>query len=206
MRKSSKWELTIYEEEDDELKVCIKGPSKKVQDLMMLEVLLRGLRSWDSDVDFKDGQTPKDITKTWIMPLSKVKAKLNPSKQGKAKPVNREEEFEHAIEMYRKFNGTDPSEIVVQKLWMPDESSPLVAIGEGTCPFVGYSSGKTNKKGEMDTYIHHFGEDDATGEMSFERPRIYVTMPPAGYQRMLIIVGGDWDIEERQDGIYWLVH
>ena len=71
--------MTVFEEDDGILEVRIKGPSKKVNDLMMLEVLLRGLRSWDSDVDFKEGVMPKDITKTWFLPVNSIKAKMNPA-------------------------------------------------------------------------------------------------------------------------------
>ena len=141
---------------------------------MVLETLLRGLRAWDTDVDFKEGKMPKEITKTWIMPLTKVKAKLNPIRGKKIKANDDEvKDFEHAIALYRDFNGVEPSEIVMTPVWMPDATSPLVALGEGECPFVGYTSGKTNKDGELDTYIHHFGEDD-DGKITKERPRIYV--------------------------------
>lgn len=218
-KKSSKWEITIHEDEDDVLEVHLKGPSAKVNDLMMLEVLLRGLRSWDSDVNFQDGKAPKEITKKWFLPLSKVKAKLNPStktKGTKSKKIQRQEEqdFEHAIRLYKEFNGTDPKEMISEEVWLPDNTggphSPLVAIGEGTCPFVGYSSGKTNSKGELDSYIHHFGEDD-DGNITMERPRIYVTVPPPGYRPILLIIGGVFDIEDREDPntgktLKWLVN
>lgn len=208
MRKSSTWEMTIYEEEDDVITVKLKGPSKKVNDLMILETLLRGLRAWDTDVDFKEGKMPARITKTWKMPLTKVKAKLNPVKGKKiSKDKDAERDFEHAIALYRDFNGVEPSEIVMANIWMPDSQSPLVALGEGECPFVGYTSGKTNKNGELDTYIHHFGEDD-DGKITKERPRIYVTVPPQGYKPVIMIIGGEFDIETRLTGgkeLKWLV-
>lgn len=206
-KKSSTWEVTIHEDEGDLLEVHLKGPSRKVNDLMMLEVLLRGLRSWDSDVNFKDGTAPKTITKKWFLPLSKVKAKLNPlrgSKKAKAKSRSikkqEEQDFEHAIRLYKEFNGVDPTELVHETIWLPDDSggpnSMLVALGEGTCPFVGYTSGKTNKNGELDTYIHHFGEDE-DGNITLERPRIYITVPPPGYKPIIIIHGGVWGVEDR---------
>lgn len=207
MRKSSTWEMTIYEEEDDILEVKLKGPSKKIDDLMLLEILLRGLRAWDTDVDFKEGKMPKEITKTWILPLSRVKAKLNPIKGKKVAKKEEVKDFDHAIKLYQEFNGVEPTEIVMAKVWLPDEQSPLVALGEGECPFVGYTSGKTNKKGELDTYIHHFGEDD-DGKITKERPRIYVTVPPKGHKPVIMIMGGEFDIETRLSGgqeLKWLV-
>ena len=209
-KKSSTWTMTIFEEEDDCVQVKIKGPSRKINDLLMLETLLRGLRSWDTDVDFKEGKMPKEITKHWIMPLTKVKAKMNPigqKKSAKKKKGAEEKEFEYAIQLYRDFNDTEPSEIVMQKVWLPDENSPLVALGEGECPFVGYTSGKTNKEGKLYTYIHHFGEDEK-GNISGERPKIYVTVPPPGYRPVIMIMGGIFDIETRvSDGkeLKWLV-
>ena len=104
-----------------------------------------------------------------------------------------------AIDLYRQFNGTDPTEIVSKTVWLPDENSPLVALGEGDCPFIGYTSAKTNKKGEKDDYIHHFGEEGG------QPPKLYVTCPPPGYERIMMIIGGDWKIEERADGKLWLV-
>lgn len=219
-KKSSKWELTIHEDEDDILEVHLKGPSDKAKtDLMMLEVLLRGLRAWDSDVNFQDGKAPKTITKKWFLPLTKVKAKLNPlrgakKKSKKSKKIQRQEEedFEHAIRLYKEFNGVDPSEILTEEIWLPDDTggphSMLVALGEGECPFVGYTSGKTNKKGDLDTYIHHFGEDEA-GEITLSRPRIYTTVPPPGYRPIIIIAGGVFDIEDRTANgktLKWLVN
>ena len=58
-KKSSTWTMTIFEEEDDVIKVKLKGPSRKVNDLMVLETLLRGLRAWDTDVDFKEARCQK---------------------------------------------------------------------------------------------------------------------------------------------------
>lgn len=206
-RKSSTWTMTIFEEEDDILEVQLKGPSKKIDDLILLEILLRGLKAWDTDVDFKEGKMPKEITKTWIMPLSRVKAKLNPIKGKKVASKEEVKDFDHAIKLYREFNGVEPTEIVMAKVWLPDEQSPLVALGEGECPFVGYTSGKTNKKGELDTYIHHFGEDD-DGKITKERPRIYVTVPPKGHKPVIMIMGGEFDIETRLTGgqeLKWLV-
>ncbi len=206
-RKSSTWTMTIYEEEDDVIEVRLKGPSRKINDLMVVETLLRGLKAWDTDVDFKEGKMPKEITKTWFMPLTRVKAKLNPIKGKKVKDKDAVRDFDHAIQLYEDFNGVEPSEIIMAKVWMPDPQSPLVALGEGECPFVGYTSGKTNKKGELDTYIHHFGEDD-DGEITKERPRIYVTVPPKGYKPVIMIIGGEFDIETRLTGgkeLKWLV-
>ena len=126
-KKSSTWTMTIFEEEDDVIKVKLKGPSRKVNDLMVLETLLRGLRAWDTDVDFKEGKMPKEITKTWIMPLTKIKAKLNPIRGKKIKANDDEvKDFEHAIALYRDFNGVEPSEIVMTPVWMPDATSPLL--------------------------------------------------------------------------------
>ena len=216
-KKRSTWQLTIHEDEDDGVEVHLTGPSNKVNDLNMFEVLCRGLRAWDSDVkNFQDGKAPKTITRKWMMPLTKIKAKLNPikGKKSKSKKIATQEEkdFDHAIRLYKEFNGVDPKEMITQEVWLPDDSggphSMLVAIGEGTCPFIGYTSGKTNKKGEMDTYIHHFGEDD-DGNITKERPRLYVTVPPPGYKRVLMLIGGDWDIEDRtadSTTLKWLVH
>ena len=183
------------EEKGDEFIVTFDGKSNASHHLLGLEALLRGLRSWGQDIDFKDGKTPKTFRKKWFLPNGKVKAKLNPGK-GKAKAA---EVSDDAMQLYRQFNGTDPKSVDVVKVWLPDENSPLVALGEGECPFIGYESAKTNKKGEIDQYIHHFGEEGG------KRPKLYVTMPPPGKERMLIILGGDWDIEERGDGNLWLV-
>lgn len=190
----SKWEVTM-EEKGDEFVVTFNGKSNKSHHLLGLEALLRGLRSWGQDIDFKDGKTPKNFKKTWFLPNGKVKAKLNPGK-GKGKKANVSDD---AMQLYRQFNGTDPKSVDVVKVWLPDENSPLVALGEGECPFIGYESAKTNKEGKIDQYIHHFGEEGG------KRPKLYVTMPPPGKERMLIILGGDWDIEERGDGNLWLV-
>lgn len=207
-RKSSTWEMTIFEEEDGYMVVKVKGPSAKVNDIQTLSKLLRNLRAWDTDVDFKEGKMPKTITQTWMMPMTKIKAKLNPIKGKTIKDnENAERDFDHALKLYREFNGVDASEIIAEKAWMPDEESPLVALGEGECPFVGYTSGKTNKDGNMDTYIHHFGEDD-DGKITKERPRIYVTVPPKGYKPVIMIIGGEFDIETRLTGgqeLKWLV-
>jgi hypothetical protein len=209
-KKSSTWTMTIYEEDDDILEVRIKGPSKKWNDLLMLETMLQGLRSWGMDVDFKEGKMPKEITKFWYLPLSSVKAKLNPKGKkikGKKTKTAEEKEFDYAVQLYRDFNGVEPEEIVMRKVWMPDGQSPLVALGEGECPFVGYTSGKTNKDGQLDTYIHHFGEDDK-GDITKARPRIYVTVPPKGYSPVIMIIGGEFDIETRLTGgreLKWLV-
>ena len=127
------------------------------------------MKTWDTDVDFK---ADAEITKTWIMPLTKIK-QTQPHQRKKIKANDDEvKDFEHAIALYRDFNGVGQSEIVMTPVWMPDATSPLVALGENECPFVDYL-GKTNKDGELDTYIHHFGEDD-DGKITKERPRIYV--------------------------------
>ena len=131
-KRSSKWELTVFEEDDGILEVQIKGPSKKVNDLMMLEVLLRGLKSWDSDVNFKEGVMPKDITKKWFLPVNKIKAKMNPA--GKKTKVDTKlnpddiNSMEHAFALYKEFNGVEASEVKVEPTWLPDEQSPLVAL------------------------------------------------------------------------------
>ena len=143
------------------------------------------------------GKTPKNFKKTWFLPNGKVKAKLNPGPAGKGK--DKAKVSRDAMQLYRQFNGTDPKSVDVVQVWLPDENSPLVALGEGECPFIGYESGKANKRGEIDTYIHHFGEEGG------KKPKLYVTMPPEGMERMLIILGGDWNIEERGDGNLWLV-
>lgn len=195
MVKKSKWEVTM-EEKGDEFVVTFNGKSNASHHLLGLEALLRGLRSWGQDINFKEGKTPKSFKKTWFLPNGKVKAKLNPTKGKKGKA----EVTADAMQLYRQFNGTEVKSIDVVQAWLPDENSPLVALGEGECPFIGYESGKTNEDGEeVDTYIHHFGEEGG------KRPRLYVTMPPKGMARLLIIYGGDWDIEERSDGNLWLV-
>lgn len=194
MVKKSKWEVTM-EEKGDEFVVTFNGKSNASHHLLGLEALLRGLRSWGQDINFKEGKTPKSFKKTWFLPNGKIKAKLNPGK-GKGKKTDVSED---AMQLYRQFNGTDVKSVDVVQVWLPDENSPLVALGEGECPFIGYESGKTNKDGKVDTYIHHFGEEGG------KRPKLYVTMPPPGMERMLIIFGGDWDIEERSDGNLWLV-
>jgi len=256
----SKWEVTM-EEKGDEFVVTFNGKSNKSHHLLGLEALLRGLRSWGQDIDFKDGKTPKTFKKTWFLPNGKVKAKINPGKGKKANvskahlddqeveellrlfedikldlsmkgfptrtnrlsavenmarvleihdwncireqisenPSKKAQVSGDAMQLYRQFNGTDVKSVDVVKVWLPDENSPLVALGEGRCPFVGYESAKTNEDDQIDQYIHHFGEEGG------KRPKLYVTMPPSGMERMLIIYGGDWDIEERSDGNLWLV-
>lgn len=186
------------EEKGDEFVVTFNGKSNTAHHLLGLEALLRGLRSWGQDIDFKDGKTPKNFKKTWFLPNGKVKPKLNPGPAGK-KGKGKANVSKDAMQLYRQFNGTDPKSVDVVQVWLPDENSPLVALGEGECPFIGYESGKANKKGDIDTYIHHFGEEGG------KKPKLYVTMPPEGMERMLIILGGDWNIEERGDGNLWLV-
>ena len=198
MVKKSKWEVTM-EEKGEEFVVTFNGKSNTAHHLLGLEALLRGLRSWGQDIDFKDGKTPKNFKKTWYLPNGKVAAKLNPGPAKKTKGKGKANVSDDAMQLYRQFNGTDPKSVDIVKVWMPDENSPLVALGEGECPFIGYESGKANKKGEIDTYIHHFGEEGG------KKPKLYVTMPPEGMDKMLIILGGDWDIEERGDGNLWLV-
>ena len=195
-KQSSKWEMKIVHH-PNEVEIVFNGPSKGANDLLAIEALLRGLKSFDTDIDFKDGKTPKKITKRWFLPLNKIKAKLNPGPKSKKKAKH--EVPEEAVELYRKFNNAEPDEIIIKKVWMPDANSPLVALGEGFCPFVGYSSAKASKKGDIEKYIHHFGEEG--GEM----PRIYVTCPPPGHERVIMIMGGDWRIEEREDNNLWLV-
>ncbi len=194
--KSSKWEMVISHH-NDEVEVKFTGPSKSANDLLAIEALLRNLNSWDMDIDFKEGKAPKNITKKWFLPLKKVKAKLNPGSSGKKKGEH--DIPQEAVELYRQFNNTEPNDIVVKKVWLPDANSPLVALGEGYCPFVGYSSAKASKKGDIEKYIHHFGEEGG------EKPRIYVTCPPKGHERVIMILGGDWKIEEREDNNLWLV-
>ena len=189
----TKWVMEV-EEKGDELVVDISLPSDDAGTLLSLETLLAGLHSWGQDIDFKDGKKPKRITKTWYLPTKKVKAKLNP----KGKKVKQAVISNDAKQLYRQFNGSEPKEIIVAKAWLPDENSPLVALGEDYCPAVMYRSAKAGD-GETSTYIHHFGE---TGK---EMPRIYVTMPPEGYDPMIVITGGGWAIEMRDDGNLWLV-
>ena len=209
----SKWEMTIYEDEDDVLEVRFKGPAKKSMDLTLFQRLMEGLRAWDADPHFKEGATPKEIKRSWYLPLNKIKARRNPAgKKAKVdQKISKEDaaSMEHAFNLYKEFNGVEATEVKVEPTWLPDESSPLVALGEGTCPFVGYTSGKTNKDGDLDTYIHHFGEDDK-GKITLERPRIYVTVPPPGYKPILMIIGGVFEIEDRIDPntgekLKWLV-
>ncbi len=190
--------MTIYEENAGELQVRFEGNSSKTNDLLALEAALRGLRAWDIEPHFKDGVSPKKTKRDWFLPIKKVLAKMNPGKGKKKKGTKTD--IKDQIEMYRRFNGSEPEEIKRVQVYLPDENCPLVALGEGSCPFIGYSSAKTNSKGEIDKYIHHFGEEGG------EKPRLYVTCPPPGYDRMLVIYGGDWNIEERDDGLLWLVN
>ena len=200
MTKKSKWNVTM-EEKNGEFIVTFDGKSNATHHLLGLEALCRGLKSWGHDVNFKDGTAPDKISKKWILPTKKVKAKLNPHLGGKkkSKKSKKTKVDNDAIDLYRQFNGTEPTEIVSKTVWLPDENSPLVALGEGDCPFIGYTSAKTNKKGEKDDYIHHFGEEGG------QPPKLYVTCPPPGYERIMMIIGGDWKIEERADGKLWLV-
>ena len=192
----SKWNMSITEK-DDELVVKFNGSSSKAGDLLALETALRNIKAWSQDIDFKDGKTPQKITKTWFVPLKSVKPKLNPTKSKGGKSVGNEVN-DDALKFYEMVNKTEPSEINHEEVWVPREGDALVAIGEGPCPFIGYMSSKISEDGKMDTFIHHFGEE---GD---EQPRLYVTMPPPGYKRMMIIYGGDWGIEDR-DGTWWLV-
>lgn len=199
-KQSSKWTMTVFHEENGTLQVRFEGPANKAKDMHALEAAIRGLRSWDIEPHFVDGKAPKTMKRDWLMPIKRIAAKMNPGNGKKKKSKGSKTTDEDAIDLYRRFNGTDPNDIKHEQVWLPDESSPLVALGEGFCPFVGYSSAKTNTKGEEDKYIHHFGEEGG------KKPRLYVTCPPPGYQRMLVIYGGDWDIEERGDGLLWLVN
>jgi len=193
----SRWNVTM-EERNGEFIVEFEGSAKKTDDLLAAEALLRSASSWGHDINFKDGVAPKTVKKKWILPLTKVKARINPGKGKKKK--GKGEVSDDAMQLYRQFNGEEPKNIEIVEAWLPDMNSPLVALGEAFCPFIGYESAKANKKGEIDTYIHHFGEEGG------EKPKLYVTMPPKGYKRMLLIIGGDWDIEERGDGKTWLVN
>ncbi len=195
-KQSSKWTMTVYHEENGELQVRFEGPSNKANDMLALEAAIRGLKTWDIEPHFKDGVAPKKMKRDWFLPVKRVLAKMNPGKGKKGTKATEKD----AIDLYRRFNGTDPDEIKRVQIYLPDENCPLVALGEGSCPFIGYSSAKTNAKGHEDKYIHHFGEEGG------EKPRLYVTCPPPGYDRMMVIYGGDWAIEERDDGLLWLVN
>ena len=84
MAKKSKWEVTMEEKNGDFI-VTFDGNSNATHHLLGLEALCRGLKSWGHDVNFKDGTAPNKITKKWILPTKKVKAKLNPHLGGKKK-------------------------------------------------------------------------------------------------------------------------
>ena len=128
-KQSSKWEMKIVHH-PNEVEIVFNGPSKGANDLLAIEALLRGLKSFDTDIDFKDGKAPKKITKRWFLPLSKIKAKLNPGPKSKKKAKH--EVPDEAVELYRKFNNAEPDEIIIKKVWLPDANSPLVALGEGS--------------------------------------------------------------------------
>jgi hypothetical protein len=193
--------MTIYNEERGELQVRLEGPSNQVKDLHAVEAALRGLTklaSWDIEPNFKEGASPKKVKRDWFLPIKKITAKFNPS--GKKKVMKGKATKADAIDLYRRFNNTEPSEIKRVQVYLPDENCPLVALGEGTCPFIGYSSAKTSESGDVDKFIHHFGEEGG------KKPKVYVSCPPPGYDRLLIVYGGDWGIEERDDGLLWLVN
>jgi hypothetical protein len=196
--QSSKWTMRIFNEEGGELQVRFEGPANQVKDLQAIEAALRGLNAWHIEPNFKEGSSPKKVKRDWFLPIKKVAAKFNPS--GKKKTMKGKATEGDAIDLYRRFNNTEPSEIKRVEVYLPDENCPLVALGEGFCPFIGYSSAKTSKTGDVDKFIHHFGEEGGT------KPKVYVSCPPPGYDRLLIIYGGDWGIEERDDGLLWLVN
>ena len=72
----------------NEVEIVFNGPSKGANDLLAIEALLRGLKSFDTDIDFKDGKAPKKITKRWFLPLNKIKAKLNPGPKKQKRKQN----------------------------------------------------------------------------------------------------------------------
>jgi len=189
------YKVTV-EEDGNDLYVKWEGDSKHLSMVHALEALLKRLTTFDAETPFQDGVAPKRLSRTWYLPLKSRKARSNP--KGKKSTTNHKVPKD-ALQLYRLFNGEDPKEITEMKIFLPDKDHPLVALGEGDCPFIGYSSAKDSKTGDLDDYVHHFGEEGGT------KPRLCVTMPPEGYAPILMIIGGDWKIEERADGKYWLV-
>ena len=165
---------------------------------MILEALLKKTKSFDAETPFQDGKAPKKLKRKWWLPLKSRKARKNPG--SKSSKVGRHNVPTDAVEMYRLFNGCEPDSLEYSQTWLPDEHSPLVALGEGDCPFIGYSSAKSSKDGNIEDYIHHFGEEGG------DKPRLFVTQPPKGFNPVLMIIGGDWEIEIRGDGKLWLVN
>ena len=194
MAKST-WKVTI-EEKGDDVKMVWEGNTKNIPQIHAIEELLKGLQSFDAESPFKDGTAPKKQKRTWHLPLKSRRIRRNGKHAGKKGEMHNVPQ--EAIDLYRMFNGCEPDQLQHMEIWLPDEETPLVAIGEGDCPFIGYSSAKDSPDGSIENYIHHFGEEGG------DKPRVFVTMPPKGYKRMMLIIGGDWDIEKRGDKL-WLV-
>ena len=192
----SKWEVTI-EEKGSDVKITWSGDSKSIPQIHAIEALLKNLSSFDTDSPFKEGTAPKKTKRIWNLPLKSRRIRRNgktAGKKGETHAVPKD-----AVELYRLFNGCEPDQLKQMEVWLPDNETPLVAIGEGECPFIGYSSAKDSPNNKIENYIHHFGEEGG------EKPRVFVTMPPDGYKKMMVIIGGDWDIEKRGDKL-WLVN
>lgn len=192
----SKWTVTI-EEKGDDVKVTWEGNSKSVPQIHAIEALLKNISSFDTDSPFVEGEAPKKTKRIWELPLKSRRIRRNGKTAGKK--GEKHDVPEDAIELYRLFNGCEPDQLDQMELWLPDDETPLIAIGEGDCPFIGYSSAKDSPDGKIENYIHHFGEEGGT------KPRVFVTMPPKGYKQMMLILGGDWGIEKRGDKL-WLVN
>ena len=191
----SKWQVTI-EEKGDDVKITWEGDSKSIPQIHAVETLLKILTSFDADSPFTDGKAPKKTKRTWDLPLKSRRIRRNGKTAGKK--GKKHDVPEEAVELYRMFNGCEPDQLKQMEIWLPDDETPLVAIGEGDCPFIGYSSAKDSPDGSIENYIHHFGEEGG------KKPRVFVTMPPKGYKKMMVIIGGDWDIEKRGEKL-WLV-
>ena len=114
--------MTVYHEEGGTLQVRFEGPANKAKDMHALEAAIRGLRAWDIEPHFQDGKSPQKMKRDWLLPIKKIAGKLNPghgkkSKKGKGKTTDKD-----AIDLYRRFNGTDPNDIKHEQVWLPDET------------------------------------------------------------------------------------
>jgi hypothetical protein len=107
----------------------------------------------------------------------------NPKKVSKAK------------KKFKKFHGgKKPDNVSTQQI---DVGDVWYCLGEAWQ--IGYMSPKeTGSEGQK--YIHTMNEESKDGDF----PKLYATIPDNG-EPLLIIKGGSLRIEERGDGIEWLV-
>ena len=97
-----------------------------------------------------------------------------------------------AKKMYKQFHQKAAKNVQKKKV---DFGNTWVGLGKAWS--IGYRSGKETGN-DSQKYIHNFGVDEETGKQ-FKEPDLYYVKNNDGSQ-MMVIMGGDWYIDEDEDG------